>query len=167
MTGSVVAVIPAAGLGTPCTPGTNCYCDKVKGGALNDPLLLFCEDFEAPTLTTNTGLGNGAPYYGPWYDDTGLTNDRGRNSYWNQKYGNGVSSFLFSSGEPANPALGRPCAFALCTGAKVWERNDLWSANAYDPQLAFFTQSSDFSFESHHTYGTIQSLSELSRALET
>jgi hypothetical protein len=76
-----------------------------------------------------------------------MTGNRGNNSYWNRKYGNGVSSFLFRSGEPASPTLGSPCTFSLCTGAKVWERSDLWSANAYGPQLAIFTQSSDFSFE--------------------
>jgi hypothetical protein len=140
-------LVPAVGVAAPCTPGVDCYCDKVRGGSLDDPQLLFCEDFEAPTLYQNTGVGNGAPYYGPWYDATGMMGNRGNNSYWNKKYGNGVNSFLFRSGEPASPTLGSPCTFSLCTGAKVWERSDLWSANAYGPQLAIFTQSSDFSFE--------------------
>ncbi len=142
-------LLPDVSVAAPCTPGTNCYCDKVKNkaDALFDPALLFCEDFEAPTLYQNTGVGNGAPNYGPWYDATGRTGDRGVNSYWNKKYGNGVSSFLFRSSEPSSPALGAPCAFSLCVGAKVWERNNLWSANAYNPQLAFFTQSSDFNLE--------------------
>jgi hypothetical protein len=64
-------LMPAVGVAAPCTPGVDCYCDKVRGGGLNDPQLLFCEDFEAPTLYQNTGVGNGAPYYGPWYDATG------------------------------------------------------------------------------------------------
>ena len=142
-------LVPAAGVAAPCTPGTDCYCDKVtnKASPLFDSSLLFCEDFEAPTLYQNTGVGNGAPYYGPWYDASGQTGNRGNNSYWNRKYGNGTSSFLFSSGQPASPTLGAPCTFALCTGAKVWERNNLWSANAHAPQLAIYTQASDFNFE--------------------
>ena len=143
-------LFPDVSVAAPCTPGTDCYCDKVKNkaNALFDAALLFCEDFEAPTLYQNTGVGNGAPNYGPWYDATGQTGDRGFNSYWNKTYGNGVDGFLFRKSEPASPANGAPCTlFALCTGAKVWERSNLWSANNYTPQLAIFTQSSDFNFE--------------------
>jgi len=139
--------LPDVVMAAPCTRGVDCYCDKVRGGTLNDPALLFCEDFEAPSLYQNVSVGAGAPNYGPWHDATGLTGDRGHNSYWNNKYGNGVDGFLFRSGEPASPALGARCSFPLCTGAKVWERNNLWSANSYTPLLAFFTQSSDFNFE--------------------
>src|SRR5262245_12054173 len=101
-------LVPAAGVTAPCTPGTDCYCDKVRNKAdpLFDSALLFCEDFEAPTLYQNTGVGNGAPYFGPWYDASGQTGNRGNNSYWNKRYGNGTSDHLFSQGEPSNPTLG-------------------------------------------------------------
>ena len=42
--------------GASCTDGTDCYCDRVNGGDLNDPNLLFCEDWEAPTLYDDTGF---------------------------------------------------------------------------------------------------------------
>jgi len=137
------------GHAAPCTPGTDCYCDKVKtaGSPIFDANLLLCEDFEAPTLYKNQGVGNGAPYYGPWYDDLGLTGDRGHNSYWNRKYGNGVNSMLFNSGEPAGPTLGSLCGFSACTGMKIWDPTNRWSANAYSPLAAIYTQASDFSAE--------------------
>jgi hypothetical protein len=82
---------------TPCTPGVDCYCDKVRSGSLSDPSLLWCEDFEAPTLRLDQGFGNGPPYYGPQYDhsfpDWG-TNNRGNNSYWYRVYGMGVRSIV-------------------------------------------------------------------------
>jgi hypothetical protein len=144
----VVVLSPGTGDAGACTKGVDCYCDKVApGGPLADPSLLFCEDFEAPTLRNNQGVGNGPPYYGPWYDSTGMNGDRGHNSYWNMKYGNGVSSFLFTSGQPSAPALGSPCGFSLCTGARVWDAANRWSANAYSPQLAIFASPSDFSAE--------------------
>jgi hypothetical protein len=135
------------GSSTPCTPGIDCYCDKVRGGSLNDPQLLFCEDFEAPTLISDTGLGNGPPYYGPWYDDTGHTGNRGVNSYWNRVYGPGADGHLFSSGQPSNPALGTPCGFMLCSGLKVWDSEDRWSANNYDPHAAYYTHILQFAQE--------------------
>lgn len=140
-------LLPEVSTAASCTSGVNCYCDKVKGGSLNDPLLLFCEDFEAPSLYQAVPVGASAPNYGSWYDATGLSGDRGHNSYWQQKYGNGVSSFLFTQGQPASPALGSPCNFSLCTGMKVWDRTNRWSANAYNPLAAFFTQASDFNAE--------------------
>jgi|CXWL01.1.fsa_nt_gi hypothetical protein len=133
----ILFINPDIGYAAPCTPGTNCYCDKVKGGAFNDPSVLLCEDFEAPTLINNQGVGNGAPYYGPWYDDSGQVGNRGVNSYWNRKYSNGVNGFLFSTGQPASPMFGSPCPYALCSGAKVWDAGNRWSANAYDPRLMF------------------------------
>lgn len=103
--------------GTPCTRGTDCYCDRVKdsGDAIYDANLLLCEDWEAPTLyyagtcSNDTSLycnvdgdcespgtcddtaliGDGAPDYGPPWDATGGTGNynRGANSYFNQLYG--------------------------------------------------------------------------------
>jgi len=131
-----------------CTPGTDCYCDKVKGGSLNDPLLLICEDFEAPTLRLNQGVGNGAPYYGPWYDDTGSSGDRGHNSYWNQKYGNSDAGIDWVSGQPSSPTFGTPCtAFAQCTGMKTWDDTNRWSANAYTPKVAIYDSTADYTAE--------------------
>ena len=130
-----------------CTPGKDCYCDKVKGGIFNDPLLLFCEDFEAPTLTSNIGLGNGQPYYGPWYDDTGDSGNRGANNYWNRVYGNGVDGMLFAAGQPSSPTLGTPCARPRCAGMKAWDSADRWGANAYAPLTAFYTLDSHFNQE--------------------
>src|SRR2546427_12217191 len=56
-------LLPEASVAAPCTPGTDCYCDRVKNvsSPIYDPSLLMCEDFEAPTLRLNQGLGNGAP----------------------------------------------------------------------------------------------------------
>ena len=141
-----------------CTFGTDCYCDKVVpvGGAYYDSALLFCEDFEAPTLTSNTGAGvtsasargsGGTNAYGPWYDDTGYTNNRGHNSYWNKKYGDGVTGFLWASGTPASPVNGPSCGFTHCTGMKVWHPTNLFEANSLTPRAAFMTQDSDFSAE--------------------
>jgi len=154
--GALVVLVVACGGGTErvssgsarCTPGTDCYCDRVKGGSLSDPQLLFCEDFEAPTLISNTGFADGTPYYGPWYDDTGDIGNRGANSYWNNVYGNGVNSFLFSLGQPSSPALGTACtAYSLCVGMKVWDSADRWDANSYTPLTAFYTQDSHFTEE--------------------
>lgn len=143
----LIVGVPSLALSATCTKGTDCYCDRVQGGDLNDTSLLFCEDFEAPTMRTNTGVGNGAPYYGPWYDATGQTGNRGNNSYWNKKYGNGVSSFLWASGEPSSPTVGSACGFALCTGHIIWHPSDLWDGNSYGPLQAIYTQDSDFTAE--------------------
>jgi hypothetical protein len=127
-----------------CTPGSSCYCDRVKSGDLKDPSMLMCEDFEAPTLRSSTGVGAGAPYYGPWYDDTGWAGVRGYNSYWNRTYGNGVNSFLWHLGEPASPIYGITCAYSLCRNA-AWDAADRWQANSF-AGIAIMTDS-DFSVE--------------------
>ena len=85
---AVLIFSPGLVLAAPCTRGVNCYCDKVKpGGPLADPQLLLCEDFEAPTLHDDVGFGNGAPDFGPPYDDTGSPGWRGFNGYWHRTYG--------------------------------------------------------------------------------
>jgi hypothetical protein len=107
------------------------YCDRVRvGGDLYDPNLLVCEDFEAPTLHDVTGQGNGAPYYGPWYDDTGYRNARGNNSYWNKTYGSAVSNCAWNSGEPASPLYGSTCGYGTCF-ASVWLPGDPMTGNNY------------------------------------
>jgi len=138
-------LLPEASVAAPCTPGTDCYCDRVKNvsSPIYDPALLMCEDFEAPTLRLNQGLGNGAPYYGPPYDNGGqlIPNDRGRGGYWQKVYGNGVDSALWPQNQPAIPKLGLPCGFALCSGLKIWSVGDLWDANNYGALAAFLTDS--------------------------
>jgi hypothetical protein len=142
-------LLPATGTAASCTPGTDCYCDKVKNPSspLYDPSLLFCEDFEAPTLYNDQGVGDGPPYYGPWYDNTGWSANRGNNSYWAKTYGNGVGNYLFESGSPSNPSRGSRCSISLCTGTKAWDARNRWSANGYQPLLAIFTDASDFNAE--------------------
>jgi hypothetical protein len=131
-------LLPAAVMAAPCTPGTDCYCDRVKGGDLNDTSLLMCEDFEAPTLYQSTGVGNGAPYYGPWYDDTGFPGNRGNNSYWAQVYGNGASGVIWGDNQPSSPRFGSPCNVGGdCTGMKVWDATNRWNANNLGACAAF------------------------------
>lgn len=136
---SALAIIGVtSGEAASCTPGTDCYCDKVKNPSspLYDPSLLMCEDFEAPTLINNQGLRNGAPWYGPPYDGgTSSPNDRGQNGYWQRNYGNGVTSALWQLNQGSG--LGTPCGFSLCTGLKIWSVGDLWGANNYQPIAAF------------------------------
>jgi hypothetical protein len=130
-----------------CIKGVNCYCDRVEGGDLNDTAVLLCEDFEAPTLLSSSGVGNGAPYFGPWYDATGLSGDRGHNSYWNQKYNNGVSQNTWNNGEPGGtPTFGANCTFSPCTGMKVWDVTNRWNANGLQPVAAILTDN-DFDDE--------------------
>jgi hypothetical protein len=135
---------------TLCTPGTDCYCDRVRTvtDPLYDPSLLFCEDFEAPTLYLDQGLGDGAPYFGPWYDETGSPGNRGNNSYWAQTYGNGVGDYLWETGTPIiDPALGDRCTIAGGCTVKSWDGTNRWSANAHEPLLGIMIQGSDFSAE--------------------
>lgn len=131
-----IALLLLAGFAeaAPCTKGVNCYCDKVApSGPLADTQLLLCEDFEAPTLYLDQGVGNGAPYYGPWYDASGQAGNLGVNSYWNRKYSNGVGAGLFKQGETSH---GVTCSYSLCVGEKVWDAANRWGANALKPFLA-------------------------------
>jgi hypothetical protein len=107
---------------------TAAYCDRVRSGDLSDASLLLCEDFEAPTLTRDTGFGNDGPYFGPWYDDTGYPGARGNNSYWTRTYGSAGSGY-WRQGEPSSAKLGRPCAFPACFLA-AWDPTDLWQGNS-------------------------------------
>ena len=124
-------VFPRASSAASCTVGTNCYCDRVRGGDLKDSQLLFCEDFEALTLHDNVGLGNGAPYYGPWYDH-GSINLRGFGSYWTTLYGPAVQGCDWVTGQPATPTVGEQCTSGtgLCV-AGAWRPDDLWQANSF------------------------------------
>jgi hypothetical protein len=149
-------LLPAVSVAASCVPGTNCYCDMVKNvsSPIYDANLLMCEDFEAPTLRLNQGVGNGAPYFGPPYDNGGQSspNDRGRGGYWQKVYGNGVGAALWSSGEPTSPKAGAPCGFSLCTGLKIWSVGDLWDAN--NDALAAFLTDGQYTAEPHLTAPT-------------
>ncbi len=138
-------LLPATGTAAPCTPGADCYCDKVKnpGSPFYDPNLLMCEDFEAPTLrdTTTRNQGGGAPYYGPWWDDTGGSGAcfRGYNSYWYRIYGPGNGN-LIDSGLPRSPTLGCTCqrGGGAC-GYSVWEYRDAFGHNRDVGAIAILT----------------------------
>lgn len=120
-----------------CTPGTDCFCDCVRGpdsgngfknGACQSrgtyvstagqnpegaAALLFCEDLEAPTLRANQGLGDAGPYYGPPHDDTGFTGNLGVNSYWNRIYGPGAGTNCCGEGNfmtNGTTILGKTCS---------------------------------------------------------
>jgi hypothetical protein len=162
----LLLMLPLTAWAQPCTPGTNCYCDKVKpGGALADSALLMCEDWEAPTLRSSTGVGNGPPYYGPWFDATGgigpcpqgisgQSGDRGANSYWYKTYGAGVGGTIWPDGSPpGTPAFGCRCnvtvvnpQYTSCNGLIVWDAANRWDGN-FGGALAFPSQPSDFNAE--------------------
>jgi len=111
-----------------CTKGTNCYCDKVQGGSLNDPQLIVCEDWEASTLHDNVGFGGGTPYYGPWYDGTGFASGgRGFNSYMAKTYPSSGAG-LWRNPNPVSPTLGESCAFTDCWPAE-YRLDNLWQGN--------------------------------------
>lgn len=117
-----------------CTDGVDCYCDRVQGGDLHDSSLLMCEDFEAPTLhpanaaEAQTYEGNGAPLFGPWYDEA-VPGGRGSNSYWVQTYSFGAGNCSWTQGQPTSPQLGSTCNFGQC-GLAEWRADDLWQGNS-------------------------------------
>ena len=142
--------LPTMTQGAACTKGTNCYCDTVESGGTNeDAALLLCEDYDFPGLYSNVGAGNGAPFYGPVYDDTGFPGNRGWNSYMVKRYNdtNGLVNMIWAGGQPASPTLGPSCGETLCHGLKVWHPTNLWDGNAYQPNVAFHFQDSDFGAE--------------------
>src|SRR5215467_14392318 len=129
-TAFILSLTPRGGEATPCTRGTNCYCDRVKGGDLNDSSLLLCEDFEAPTLHDNVNVGGGPPNYGPWYDDTGYNNARGYNSYWQRNYGPSSGGCAWTLGQPGSPTLGHTCTYSTCFPGQ-WNPTDMFQANSF------------------------------------
>ena len=142
----LVLFLPSFANAAACTAGTDCYCDNVanSGHADYDANLLFCEDFEAPSMRSydTSREGNGSPYYGPWHDETdgGGTCNRGYNSYWRNNYGNGVNSVIWNDGEPSSPSLGCSCNVGgRCEGTKIWSENDDFDANSLDPVIAILT----------------------------
>jgi hypothetical protein len=144
LVGLLVVAMAEAG---PCTRGVNCYCDRVKGGDLNDPALLVCEDFEAPTLVGNVGAGNGAPNFGPPYDSpSGFSGFRGGNSYFQRTYG-GCGAGCWPNGQPASPRHGSTCNVGSgnTCGLAVWHPTDLWNGNNW--AVAAFLQNGQFNAE--------------------
>src|SRR5207245_3945728 len=91
---------------------------------------LLCEDFEAPTLHDDVGFGQGAPNFGPPYDDTGHSGWRGLNSYWTQTYGF-AGGTQWNAGQPQIPQRGIPCNIGggTCATSAGWRLDDLWNAN--------------------------------------
>lgn len=131
-----------SGGGGSCTPGTNCYCDKVKpGGIFADALLLFCEDFDAVTLRVNQGTGNGAPYYGPPPDSTGQPGNAGHNAYWTKVSIDTVQQIHAYRNQQG------PCTFDQCDGPKMWTSDNRWNVNQFSPGLAIYEKNSDFTAE--------------------
>lgn len=143
---ALVLIVAGVVEATSCTKGTNCYCDRVQGGDLNDTSILFCEDFEAPTLDCGgadapscaSRASNGGPYWGGPVAHTpsvaSLSNDRGGNSYWARKFLNGVGSVSWVFPAPsATPTYGVQCnpgGSGICYGTKFWDATDRWQANS-------------------------------------
>lgn len=129
-----------------CSKATgDCFCDTIgTTGTINGPYsgVLVCEDADhnALWLTSPTDPGG----YGNWVDTVaGCTgshpNDRGCNSYWTKKYGNGDTGSGFTNGNPAAPTFGAACSldvgFSMCTGYKEWRSDDAWNANSFQPWM--------------------------------
>jgi hypothetical protein len=140
-----VLLMPVAAMAAACTPGTNCYCDRVRSGDLKDTGLLMCEDYEAPTLRSAGPVGGGAPYFGPPYDDTGWPGNRGNNGYWFHNYSVGTNGAQWGLGAPASPLYGSTCAYPVCYGVGIWDAQDRWQANSF-ARVAILTDS-EFSAE--------------------
>ncbi len=116
-----------------CTDGSDCYCDRVvkSGNPSFDPSLIFCEDFEAATLHDDTHHGGGAPFYGPWYDDTGYPGGRGSHSYWTRTYGPAASDCAWRrNGQESSFKRGFQCNFDTCFAGE-WSVGDPWNANSF------------------------------------
>lgn len=144
-----------------CTPGTDCYCDCASNATLGaasacttkwgsniyDASLVICEDGEAPPLwdfANHASYDNdGAPYYGPPYDDNGFAGMRGFNTYWQNKYGNANAMGAWSEGKPASPTYGATCNPTaapndLCTWEIILGDSNPWQADVNTAVLRFF-----------------------------
>jgi len=134
--------------GQDCIDGIDCYCDCVDGPADGggvyknaacaakvvpvDTLAVICEDFEAAVLHDNVGVGNGYPNFGPWYDNSGFTGWRGKNSYWTHVYGPPTPACSWPHLQPTNPTLGVTCDVPNNNGpcdTAEWSAGDPWNGN--------------------------------------
>lgn len=145
-----------------CTPGTDCYCDCVSNATLGaasacttkwganiyDSSLLFCEDSEAPTMwdfaNHASQVGDGAPYYGPAYDDSGFSGYRGYNGFWQAKYGNANSAGSWTEGKPASPTYGATCnptgaGNDVCSWEVILGDSNPWQADLNTAVLRILT----------------------------
>lgn len=138
----------------PCTPGVNCYCDRVRSGDLKDPTLLLCEDFEAPTLQHSQNdaafVGKGAPYWGPPYDHSNTGSHvcfRGGNGYWHRNYNTGTGG-PWRAGQPPPPVtVGCSCSVGpgQTCGSQFWHPTNLYQGNG-QANIAILTDQ-DFAAE--------------------
>lgn len=131
----LIPFLPGSSEAAPCTPGVDCYCDRVKGGNLNDPNVLVCEDFDADAYHLDVGnVPNGS-----WYSDAGFPGNRGFGSLWRARYGNTTQGSNWYSGQPANPQRGTSCAFPQCSGGPVYDELDRWGGNNYSANIFIVT----------------------------
>lgn len=138
-------------VGSSCTDGIDCYCDRVQDpeDPLYDPLLLDCMDFEETALYT----GGSAP----WYSDSGHTGNRGAGSYWNLNWTGGNANLGFRNTDPT-PYLGPACNFTDCSGIKEYCSSaqgaltaagvaDCWGPGANSGSCIDIQRSQDFKAE--------------------
>lgn len=111
ITGGVIGSASSPPVAGACTDGVDCYCDRVNGGDLDDPVLLGCEDFENDDyylFTSNSPIaGSESPY------------DRGSLSRWKLEYGNPSNKGNVRGDDPA-PYLGTACGKTLCSGHRTY-----------------------------------------------
>lgn len=95
-------------VGSSCTDGVDCLCDRVT---TSSPLL-FCEDFESDELYAGTAANF-------WAATQTGTGNRGDDSYWWEKYGN-TSGGGFRSADGA-PYIDQACtAGSECVGSSEY-----------------------------------------------
>lgn len=124
-----------------CTDGTDCFCDCIEnpgstgaddglyantncknkyggvGTKKHDTTAIFkmCEDYENPDFQNHTTASNG------WADSGGSSTNRGNQSAWTLKYGNGVPACAWINGQPTTPITGIQCTEPSgCTGNVEW-----------------------------------------------
>ena len=144
---TVVTTPPTPPLLGACTDGVDCMCDTLNPSST----LLFCEDFESAALYENIEDG--------WPDgeDLGGTWNRGADSYWENRFGNGDGGLFVSSDGP--PTLGTACGFGGfgCSGQKEWCSTaqgalagvgaDCWGPNSNTGARIDIQRSGDFNEE--------------------
>lgn len=87
--------------GGACTDGADCFCDN----RASDPLFLDCEDFEQSTFYVG-----GANDWSDGQDAGGGLWNRGADSAWTTKYGNGAYETLFKYAD-GSPTIGTRCSY--------------------------------------------------------
>lgn len=131
----LLAAAPEVGAYGDCTDETDCLCDR--SAIVRDERLLFCEDFEAITLRRDTNLGAGRYPWGPPYDNTNWSENRGNNGYWFHKFNTPSTRCAFQPGPPGSPTTppaiqkGAACTVAAqaCFAPRMWHPTNLWNGN--------------------------------------